>query len=78
MFAFRGVSDYAYSYMSLPKKYTTQKAFTLVELAVAIVLIGIVASLGYFGFSTWRDRVAEAELKSDLTSVASAMESARN
>ena len=58
--------------------YRSQKAFTLVELAVAIVLIGIIASLGYFGFSTWRERVAESELASDLNGVYAAMESARN
>lgn len=54
------------------------RAFTIVELVVIIAVIGILVTVGYFGFSTWRDRVAETELKSDLNAVAAAMESARN
>lgn len=64
--------------MTSSKLHTTQKAFTLVELAVAMLVIGIILSIGYFGFNSWRERVAESELASDLNGVHAAMESARN
>ncbi len=59
-------------------KNRSMRAFTLPELAVVIVVLAILMAASYFGFSTWRDRVAETELKSDLTGVAAAMDSARN
>ncbi len=52
--------------------------FTIVEIMVVVVVLAILASMSFFGWSTWRDRVAETELKSDLNGVAAAMESARN
>ncbi len=55
-----------------------KKAFTIVELAVVITVIGILVSASYYGFYTWRDRVAQSEVKSDLNGVHAAMESARN
>ena len=55
-----------------------QIGFTIVELLVVIVVLGILVSLSYFAFNSWRDRVAETELKSDLNGLYSAMESARN
>lgn len=54
------------------------KGFTVIELAVVITVIAILGVVGYIGYSTWRDRVAETELRSDLGSVNAAMESARN
>ncbi len=60
------------------KQLPNQTGFTIVELLVVIVVLGILVSVSYFGFSTWRDRVAESELKSDLNGLYSAMESARN
>jgi prepilin-type N-terminal cleavage/methylation domain-containing protein len=39
--------------------------FTIVELLVVIVVLGILVSLSYFAFNSWRGRVAETELKSD-------------
>lgn len=61
-------------------KNTSQKqtGFTIVEILVVIVILGILVSLSYFAFNSWRDRVAESELKSDLNGVYAAMESARN
>jgi prepilin-type N-terminal cleavage/methylation domain-containing protein len=52
--------------------------FTVVELVIVIAVIAILATIGYFAFSGWRDRMAETELKSDLTNVYAAMENARN
>lgn len=55
-----------------------RKGFTIVEILVVIVILGILASLSYFAFNSWRDRVAESELKSDLNGLYAGMESARN
>lgn len=60
------------------KQLPNKTGFTIVELLVVIVVLGILVSVSYFGFSTWRDRVAESELKSDLNGLYSAMESARS
>ena len=59
---------------------TTQnkKAFTVVELTVVIIVIGILAALIIVGFGAWRKQIATNTVKSDLTSVTAAMESARN
>lgn len=55
-----------------------QNGFTVVEILVVIIVLGILVSASYFAFNSWRDRVAESELKSDLNGLYSAMESARN
>lgn len=60
------------------KRAQTHAGFTIVEILVVIVVLGILVSLSYFAFNSWRDRVAESELKSDLNGVYSGMESARN
>lgn len=52
--------------------------FTLVELALVITVMGILATMSTFAFNGWRDRVATTELKSDLNGIYSAMESAKN
>ncbi|GEM_PF-1327515 len=56
-------------------KHKHHAAFTIVELAVVILIIGILTSVSYFGFNAWRDRVAASTLKSDLTSAAAQLES---
>lgn len=55
-----------------------EPGFTLVEVLVVIIVLGILLSLSYFAFNSWRDRVAESEVKSDLNGLYSGMESARN
>lgn len=52
--------------------------FTIVELLVIIVVIGILSTVGVIGYGAWRQSIAEKEVVSDLKGVASAMESARN
>lgn len=54
------------------------RAFTIVELAVVILVLGILVSLSVFGYGAWRENVAQTELKSDLSGVYAAMESAKN
>ena len=53
-------------------------AYTIVELAAVIVIIGILAAIAVFSYRGWRDGVAEAEIKSDIVSVNIAMKNAKN
>ena len=48
------------------------------ELAVVILVLGILVSLSVFGYGAWRDNVAQTELKNDLNGVYAGMESAKN
>ena len=52
--------------------------FTIVELLVVIVVIGILMGLTIVGYTGWRERTAKNEVQSDLKGAMSAMESARN
>lgn len=52
--------------------------YTLVELAVVIAVIGILAAMVVFAFNGWRVRVATNTLKSDLTNAASQLKSDLN
>jgi len=54
------------------------KAFTIVELAVIITVIGILAAVSIVGYGSWRQSLAEKEVQSDLQQVASVMESGKN
>lgn len=62
--------------MKIPKY--TLSGFTIVELAVVITVIGILAGITTIGYGNWRERSAKTEVKSDLLQVASSMENARN
>jgi Tfp pilus assembly protein PilE len=55
-----------------------KSGFTIVELAVIIAVIGILASITVVGFGAWQKRTAGNVIKSDLVNVAAAMDSARN
>lgn len=57
---------------------TNAQGFTLVELMVVMVVIVILSSITIVGFGSWRTRVAETEVKSDLYGVKAGMEAARN
>jgi|GEM_PF-1656307 len=53
-------------------------AFTIVELVVVIVVIGILATIIFVSYGSWRKSVAETQIKSDLQGAVTAMENYRN
>lgn len=52
--------------------------FTIVELIVVIVVIGILAGIVIVGYGNWQDSMAKKEVQSDLNMAASAMKNANN
>lgn len=60
------------------QKYNQTSGFTIVELAVAIAIIGILAGITIFSIGNWRTRTSVAQVKNDLAMVATAMENAKN
>lgn len=54
------------------------KGFTIVELVVSIVVIGLLATISLMGYGGWKDSVLMSKLKSDIRGAASAMENGRN
>jgi len=59
-------------------KRADENGFTIVELATVVAVLAILATIIMFAVGNWRQRTAESEVKSDLTNLAGAMESARN
>lgn len=55
-----------------------EHGFTIVELTVIVIIMGIIATVAIIGIGSWRQRSAETEVRSDLQNVATAMENARN
>jgi prepilin-type N-terminal cleavage/methylation domain-containing protein len=51
-------------------------AFTLAELLVVIVVLGILATITVMGYGNWQKSITTTTIKSDLNGVASAMENA--
>ncbi len=54
------------------------RAFTVVELILVTVVVGILMAITVVGYGAWRTRVAETEVESDLHGMRAGMESARN
>jgi prepilin-type N-terminal cleavage/methylation domain-containing protein len=59
-------------------KLRINSGFTLTELLVTIVILGILTSLSAFSWNSWQRRTAESEVKSDLTVLVSAMKNDLN
>ena len=57
---------------------THSKGFTVVELLVVIAIIVALAAILIFAFGNWRQRTAETEVKSALTSLAAALKNDLN
>lgn len=55
-----------------------QFGFTLVEVAVVITVIAILAGITVLSYGAWKEHTAEGVVKSDLEGVSTAMEDARN
>ena len=53
-------------------------AFTIVELIVVIVVIAILATISVVSYRIWQDSTAETEIKSDLSSIQTAMNDRKN
>lgn len=54
------------------------QGFTIVEIVMVIVIMGILGTLTYVGIGEWRTRVAETEVQSDINGVIAGMEDRRN
>lgn len=52
--------------------------FTIIEVLVVTVLIGILAGLTAFAFGNWQQTVAKRQVQSDLEMAAAAMQNAQN
>ena len=59
--------------LNLTRRY--KQGFTIVELIVVIVVIGIVAGIAVVGYGAWRDSIATKAVKSDLEIVKASMTS---
>jgi prepilin-type N-terminal cleavage/methylation domain-containing protein len=58
------------------KKATT--GFTIVELVVAVAVMGIILGIGILTYGDWQLKTAISDVKSDLNAAYAAMEDARN
>ncbi len=54
-----------------------KSAFTLIELVVVFAIIGILVTITVVSYNGWKQSTVAAQLKSDLSNVASAMENVR-
>lgn len=59
-------------------KQQRRQGFTIIELAVCIVVLAILVTIAAVSYGNWRQRSAITSLTSDLEAVASAMEQEKN
>ncbi len=60
------------------KRKTTYAAFTVAELILIIVVIGILMALAVIGLGAWQARVARTAIKSDIAHLQASMQDVRN
>lgn len=58
--------------------FSKTKGFTIVELVVVVVVIGILSAIVILSYNSWKRATISAQLKSDLNNVSVAMENYRN
>jgi prepilin-type N-terminal cleavage/methylation domain-containing protein len=61
-----------------PLAILPRTGFTIVELVVVISVVGTLATIGVLSYNGWQKSTATSAIKSDLSSVAAAMENYRN
>lgn len=61
-----------------PKSYQSESGFTVVEMIVVIVIVGLLAGLVALSWNNWRTSAAQKAVKSDLKLASVAMENAKN
>ncbi len=59
------------------RQFISQNGFTIIELLVAIVIIGILATIGTLNYGNYQKSLTVSQVKSDLNGVNAAMENAR-
>ena len=57
------------------RPHTRPSGFTLIELLIAVVIVGILASIAFPQFQSTKGKAAGAAMKSDLRNLATAQES---
>jgi len=61
-----------------PKDLRSRDAgFTIIELVVIMMIVGLLVVVSVFGYGSWRKSVATKEVQNDLIQLASAMDSVR-
>lgn len=55
-----------------------RSGFTLVEMVIVVVVIGILVSIVILSFGAWRDRTGRTELEAELRSASSAIKNYQN
>jgi len=73
-------NDGKYMHKVITKKLNIRLAsgFTLVEIMVTMVIIGILSGVSIVGYGSWKESTITAQLKSDLNGAVAAMDNARN
>jgi general secretion pathway protein G len=62
----------------IPVSYSENAGFTLVEIMIVIIIIGILATIGMGGFQSSQLKGRDAERKSDLKQIANSLETYYN
>lgn len=60
------------------KKSKQVKGFTIIELIVVLVIIGLMATISVVSYGSWRQNLDSVNIKNDLFNLSTAMNSARN